>query len=109
MQDFIWKVRGASDALLDFRNNLSGNTSNNRVSSSNSNNASHKTDDLLTVLRRAIISQESGAKTINFKLNEYLPRGLQATGNDLDLARRKVASTWYGGNPDLYNNTRPQQ
>ena len=48
MQDFIRQVRVETDALLDFRNNLSGNTSNNRVSSSNSNNASNKTDDLLT-------------------------------------------------------------
>ena len=47
-------------------------------------------------------------KTINHKLNQYLQRELKATGNNLDLAVRRVASTWYSGQPNLYNNTRPQ-
>lgn len=47
-------------------------------------------------------------KVINHKLNEYLTKELKATGNNLDLAVRRVASTWYSGQPNLYNDTRPQ-
>lgn len=47
-------------------------------------------------------------KTINHKLNQYLAKELKATGNNLDVAVRRVASTWYSGQPNLYNNTRPQ-
>lgn len=48
-------------------------------------------------------------KTIDHKLNEYLKRELAYAGsNNEELAIRRVASTWYSGNPKLWNNTRPQ-
>ena len=47
-------------------------------------------------------------KAIDFKLNQYLERELKATGNNLSLAVRRVASTWYSGQPGLYDNARPQ-
>lgn len=48
-------------------------------------------------------------KTIDHKLNEYLKRQLAYTGGkNEELAIRRVASTWYSGNPNLWNNTRPQ-
>ena len=153
MRDFIRQVRGASDALLDFRHNLIGDIGTHRTSSSTANNAS---SEVLTALRRAIIGKESGAnfqavnpdsgalgygqvmpanipswtkqalgraltaqqflanpeaqiKTIDYKLNQYLQRELKVTGNNLDLAVRRVASTWYSGQPQLYNDTRPQR
>ena len=156
MEDFIRQVKGASDALLEFRNYLSGDNSSSNAVGSNSNDASNQTSNIVTSLRRAIFEQESGAnfkavnpdsgalgygqvmpanvaswtkealgrsltaqeflnnpeaqiKTIDFKLNEYLQRELKATGNNLDLAVRRVASTWYSGNPNLYNKTNPQQ
>jgi hypothetical protein len=48
-------------------------------------------------------------KTIDHKLNEYLKRELAYTGSkNEELAIRRVASRWYSGNPNLWNNTRPQ-
>jgi hypothetical protein len=48
-------------------------------------------------------------KTIDHKLNEYLQRALAYTGgNDEEVAIRRVASAWYSGNPELWDNTRPQ-
>lgn len=48
-------------------------------------------------------------KTIDHKLNEYLKRELAYTGGKNEqLAIRRVASRWYSGNPNLWNNTRPQ-
>ncbi|MEW6494808.1 MAG: hypothetical protein AB1589_20160 [Cyanobacteriota bacterium] len=48
-------------------------------------------------------------KTIDHKLNEYLKRQLVYTGGkNEEIAIRRVASTWYSGNPNLWNNTRPQ-
>lgn len=48
-------------------------------------------------------------KTIDHKLDEYLKRQLAYTGGkNEELAIRRVASTWYSGNPNLWNNTRPQ-
>ena len=47
-------------------------------------------------------------RTIEYKLKQYLDRELKATGNNLELAVRRVASTWYSGRPGLYNDTRPQ-
>jgi hypothetical protein len=48
-------------------------------------------------------------KTIDHKLNEYLKRELAYAGsNNEELAIRRVASTWYSGNPKLWNDTRPQ-
>lgn len=46
-------------------------------------------------------------KTIDYKLNQYLQRELRK-GFDIDTAVRRVASTWYSGQPNLYNNTRRQ-
>ena len=48
-------------------------------------------------------------KTIDHKLNQYLQRELKATGNNLGLAVRRVASTWYSGRPKLYDDARPQR
>ncbi|MEM9271524.1 MAG: tape measure protein [Cyanobacteria bacterium P01_F01_bin.143] len=155
MRDFIKQVRGATDALLDFRNGLTHNADTRRIASSSSNNATIQNGNVLTALRRAIFSQESGAdftqvnpdsgalgygqvmpsnvpswttaalghaltpdeflanpeaqiKTIDYKLNEYLQRELKATGNNLDLAIRRVASAWYSGQAKLYDDNRPQ-
>jgi hypothetical protein len=48
-------------------------------------------------------------KTIDYKLNQYLKRELAYTsGKNDELAIRRVASRWYSGNPNLWNNTRPQ-
>ncbi|MDJ0903723.1 MAG: hypothetical protein QNJ55_33530 [Xenococcus sp. MO_188.B8] len=46
-------------------------------------------------------------KTIDFKLNQYF-QGELGKGFDIDTAVRRVASTWYSGQPNLYNDTRPQ-
>lgn len=51
---------------------------------------------------------EAQIKTIDYKLKQYLDRELKATGGDVATAVRRVASTWYSGRPELYNNTRPQ-
>ncbi len=57
-------------------------------------------------------------KTIDHKLNQYLKRELAYTdGKNVnkalgvsaeELAIRRVASAWYSGNPNLWNDTRPQ-
>lgn len=48
-------------------------------------------------------------KTIDHKLTQYLRRELSYTGGvSEELAIRRVASTWYSGNPNLWNNTNPQ-
>ena len=48
-------------------------------------------------------------KTIDHKLNQYLKRELAYTsGKNDELVIRRVASRWYSGNPNLWNNTRPQ-
>lgn len=46
-------------------------------------------------------------EVINYKLNQYLQKEL-SQGFDLDTAVRRVASTWYSGKPNLYNNTKAQ-
>jgi tape measure domain-containing protein len=46
-------------------------------------------------------------EVINYKLNQYLQKELNQ-GFDLDTAVRRVASTWYSGQPNLYNNTKAQ-
>lgn len=143
MRDFVKEVNGASDALEDFANKLTG----------TSVDGSSSTDNI-TALRRAIIGKESGTnfkavnphsgalgygqvmpanikswtkealgksltpqqflndslaqvEVINYKLNQYLQKEL-SQGLDLDTAVRRVASTWYSGQPGLYNNTKPQ-
>lgn len=46
-------------------------------------------------------------KTIDYKLLEYLQKEL-SQGFDVDTAIRRVASTWYSGQPKLYNSTSRQ-
>ena len=67
-------------------------------------------------------SPEAQIQTIDYKLNEYLQRELAFSGSKSlsgasapalrlsteEVAVRRVASTWYSGNPNLWNNTRPQ-
>lgn len=36
-------------------------------------------------------------------MSDYIQRELKATGGDVDLAIRRVAAWWYGGNPDVYD------
>ena len=52
-------------------------------------------------------SPDAQIKTIDYKIKEYLDREL-SKGFDFDIAIRRVASTWYSGQPQLYNDTRPQ-
>lgn len=66
-------------------------------------------------LGRALTTEEFLAnpelqiKTIDHKLNEYLQRELIYTGgNNQEIAIRRVAATWYSGNPKLWNNPSPQ-
>jgi len=47
-------------------------------------------------------------KIIDYKLNQYYQNAIAASGSDVDIAVRRVASAWYSGNPNLYANTRPQ-
>ncbi len=54
-----------------------------------------------------LIDAQAQIKTIDFKINEYFQREI-GQGYDIDTAVRRVASTWYSGQPELYNNTRPQ-
>lgn len=56
-----------------------------------------------------LANPDAQIKTIDHKLDEYLKRELAYTGGkNEELAVRRVASTWYSGNPNLWNNTRPQ-
>lgn len=175
LNDFARNVRGAGDALIEFKNKIAGAGSKDLsatnagvspaystparraaspVSQPSNSNSSQNASTNLIALRRAIIGKESGAnfkavnphsgalgygqlmpynvkpwtkqalgksltakqflnnpdaqlKTIDFKLKQYLDRELKK-GFDLDTAVRRVASTWYSGQPQLYNNTRPQ-
>jgi hypothetical protein len=45
---------------------------------------------------------------INHQLGSQLERNLEAAGGDLATGVRRTASQWYSGNPELWNNTRPQ-
>jgi hypothetical protein len=45
---------------------------------------------------------------IDFKLNQYWQRSLQATGGNERLAILRVAAWWYSGKPERYTSTRPQ-
>jgi hypothetical protein len=47
-------------------------------------------------------------KIIDYKLNQYYQQAIAASGGNVDIAVRRVASAWYSGNPNLYNNTTPQ-
>lgn len=69
-----------------------------------------------------LYNPEAQIQTIDYKLNEYLQRELAFSGSKNlsdtsaqalrlsaeEIAVRRVASTWYSGNPNLWNNTRPQ-
>lgn len=56
-----------------------------------------------------LANPDAQIKTIDHKLNEYLKRELAYIGrNNQELVIRRVASRWYSGNPNLWNNTRPQ-
>lgn len=56
-----------------------------------------------------LASPDLQIKTIDHKLDEYLQRALAYTGNsNEEVAVRRVASAWYSGNPQLWNDTRPQ-
>jgi tape measure domain-containing protein len=46
-------------------------------------------------------------EVINYKLNEFYQKELLKTGGDSELAIRRVASTWYSGEADRYNDTTP--
>lgn len=48
-------------------------------------------------------------KVIDHKIKQYLDRELKMTGGNLELAVRRVASTWYSGRPERYNDTSPQR
>jgi len=47
-------------------------------------------------------------KIVDYKLNQYYQQAIAASGGNVDIAVRRVASAWYSGNPSLYNNTTPQ-
>ncbi|MEG4304793.1 S8 family serine peptidase [Microcoleus sp. D3_18a_C4] len=47
-------------------------------------------------------------KIVAYKLNQYYQQAIAASGGNVDIAVRRVASDWYSGNPNLYNNTSPQ-
>ncbi len=47
-------------------------------------------------------------KIVDYKLNQYYQQAIAASGGNVDIAVRRVASAWYSGNPNLYNNTTPQ-
>lgn len=56
-----------------------------------------------------LASPDAQIKTIDHKLNEYLKRELVYTDNrDEELAIRRIASRWYSGNPELWNDAQPQ-
>ncbi|HBB34127.1 MAG TPA: hypothetical protein DDZ80_10470 [Cyanobacteria bacterium UBA8803] len=56
-----------------------------------------------------LANPDAQIKTINHKLNEYLQREIAYTGGqNEELAIRRVAATWYSGNPNLWNDPRPQ-
>lgn len=47
-------------------------------------------------------------KTIDHKLQEYFQQEMKVTGGNSDLAIRRVASSWYSGDPSLYDDPKPQ-
>jgi murein DD-endopeptidase MepM/ murein hydrolase activator NlpD len=56
-----------------------------------------------------LASPEVQDKVIDHKLSTYLQEELAATGGDRDTAIRRVASRWYSGQADLYQNRKPQR
>ena len=67
-RDFIRQVCGAFDALLDFRHNLTGTTSDRRISVSFYDNASDKNADILNKSGRSTSSQSN----INWSTTELI-------------------------------------
>jgi nucleoid-associated protein YgaU len=53
-------------------------------------------------------SSDLQLRIINYKLNQYYQQAIAASGGNIDIAVRRVASAWYSGDPNLYVNTRPQ-
>ncbi|MEG3926265.1 MULTISPECIES: S8 family serine peptidase [unclassified Microcoleus] len=47
-------------------------------------------------------------KIIDYKLNQYYQQAIAASGGNVDIAVRRVASAWYSGNPNKYNSTAPE-
>ncbi|MEK0187070.1 S8 family serine peptidase, partial [Microcoleus anatoxicus] len=47
-------------------------------------------------------------KIIDYKLNQYYQQAIAASGGNVDIAVRRVASAWYSGNPNKYNSTTPE-
>lgn len=45
---------------------------------------------------------------IDHKINQYFNRALTVTGGDEATAVKRVAASWYSGNPNLYTSTIPQ-
>ena len=60
-------------------------------------------------VKEFLANPELQIQTIDHKLDEYLQRELAYTGGkNEEVAIRRVAATWYSGNPELWNNTSPQ-
>jgi hypothetical protein len=47
-------------------------------------------------------------KVVDYKLNQYYKQAIAASGGNVDIAVRRVASAWYSGHPELYTSTTPQ-
>ncbi|MDP8965747.1 MAG: hypothetical protein M3O33_17530 [Cyanobacteriota bacterium] len=60
-------------------------------------------------VKEFLANPELQIQTIDHKLDEYLQRELAYTGGkNEEVAIRRVAATWYSGNPKLWNNPSPQ-
>jgi hypothetical protein len=60
-------------------------------------------------VKEFLANPELQIQTIDHKLDEYLQRELAyAGGKNEEVAIRRVAATWYSGNPKLWNNPSPQ-
>lgn len=47
-------------------------------------------------------------KVMNCKLGQYFQQAIKDADGNEEVAVRRVASTWYSGNPDWYDNDKPQ-
>lgn len=60
-------------------------------------------------VKEFLANPELQIQTIDHKLDEYLQHELAYTGGkNEEVAIRRVAATWYSGNPKLWNNPSPQ-
>ena len=60
-------------------------------------------------VKEFLANPELQIQTIDHKLDEYLQRELAYTGGkNEEVVIRRVAATWYSGNPKLWNNPSPQ-